>query len=538
MYTGETLAGRYELRERIARGAMGEVWHAFDLRLERDVAIKVAHGDQEEAPPLLAEGRAAAMLDHPNIVAVHDAGTHEGAPFIVMEYIPGPSLRTLLQQRGSLPVTQAVKFAAEILHALDYAHRRGLWHNDVKPENILVDRAGNARLTDFGIASFNAPTVELSTKTRFATIPYAAPEVLAGGTSGPSADLYAVAMVLYECISGAVPRRIPAGSPGQGGELPALREMAPQAPAALEGILARALDARPGHRYPSAAALRTALEEAGEAGHPTVQVAAPAAPRAAGWHWRPMLLGALVAGAVGLGAAALWNQQVGGSPPVAETTPGATASPADSEPEDERPVAAVPDEDGAAVLYMRNTPGEPRDTAARPAMPLTPDPGREAGLPNYDTDRDSQPGRLLRLDDRAPHQGDPSREALWRGSFVTPLDFEDGYEVTVTFWFAAHDWASGEEARFDLQLRAADSSGAAVASCHGGRDVSSPGGEGRWAPIQVEFACPALAGSVARCHHAGAGAHALRTPWFRRGRAHDDCLWNRRLRRAGPARTR
>lgn len=350
MDTGEILRDRYELRERISRGGMGEVWLAFDRRLEREVAIKVGSAEAG-TPELLAEGRAAAQLDHPNIVSVHDVDTHEGEPFIVMEYVAGPSLRTRLRNEGRLSVAEALRTGQDILRALTYAHGRGVWHNDVKPENILIARDGTARLSDFGIASVNATTVDLDTMaTRWATPAYASPELLAGSPPGMAADLYAAAMTIYECVAGVTPARDPAQPGGPPAFVPPLREIAPQAPEELERVLERALDPDPAARYGSALALRNALERPEPGTHATVPIAAAARPRPARRRpshrrhsgWRAAMVGALATGILGLGAigvfAAMANGGIGGSPqptatptstatPTATSTPTATATP-------------------------------------------------------------------------------------------------------------------------------------------------------------------------------------------------------------------
>lgn len=317
MKHGQRLRDRYELRERIARGGMGEVWRAFDLRLEREVAIKTSTPGPD-APPLIEEGRAAALLDHPNIVAVHDVDVYEDEPFIVMEYVAGPSLRKLLERQGPLPEADAIRIGTDILGALAYAHGRGVWHNDVKPENILIGRDGDARLTDFGVASVRAETVDLrATGARFATVAYAAPEVLAGSPGGTAADLYALAMTLYECVSGSVPEREPAGAGLTPSIVPPLRQSAPYASVTLEEVLARALDPEATKRYRSADAFRSALEDCSVESHATVALP-PRRPhvRANSSRWQPLVVGAALTGVVGLGVGtAVWSLVDDGNAP-------------------------------------------------------------------------------------------------------------------------------------------------------------------------------------------------------------------------------
>jgi hypothetical protein len=310
---------------------MGEVWQGFDQVLNRDVAIKVGQ-PQNGAPTLLEEGRAAAQLDHPNVVTVHDVDVHEGEPFIVMDYVAGPSLRRLLRDEGALPEPRAIQICGDVLNAIAYAHERGVWHNDVKPENILIGPEGRARLSDFGIASMSAATVELAEhRPRFATPGYAAPEVLAGSPGGFAADLYAVAITLYECIAGQLPNRAHGSSGGESTFVAPLRTLAPGASAALEAVLKRALDPDPANRYSSARALREAIEQSRSGLQPTMElgVGAAAAESEEGSSRARALgtigLAAIAAGVVaGLAIWVLIGRDQGGEQPLAATGSGET----------------------------------------------------------------------------------------------------------------------------------------------------------------------------------------------------------------------
>ena len=495
MNPGDLISERYELRERVARGGMGEVWRAFDLRLERLVAIKTGIPDPG-GPSLLAEGRAAAMLDHPNIVAVHDAGTHDGEPFIVMEYVPGPSLREELREHGALPEREALAIGDGILAALAYAHGRGVWHNDVKPENILIGEDGAARLTDFGVASVNATTVDLdSSAPRFATVAYTAPEVLAGSPQGTAADLYAAAMTIYECVARSLPNRTPAPAGGQPAVIPPLRESAPNASEALESVLARALEPDPANRYTSATTLRTALDSAARGAHHTVPLAAASAAGAGGGRqsWRALALGTIGAGILALGAGALFLAASGNGNGNGDShenplagLPGATQEPADTATPEPTPVAVAGE---PFTLYLHNNPDEPGDSGIQGLMPMSPQPGPAVDLPNYSTGEDDHPGRTIDEDDEGLAQDDAGKYASWQGEPPYDVDFSEGYQATVMLWFAEEDWDGGNDARFEAWLRTATANGGYTELCHGATDVTSPGGNGNWSRVTISFGC-------------------------------------------------
>ncbi len=155
--TQSVLNGRYALREEIARGGMAAVYLADDLRLGRQVAVKVLTPEESRQPRAVEqfrrEAQAAAALSHPNVVAVYDWGCVDDTAFLVMEHVDGPDLRQLLREHGPLPEELVVRLAAQLLGALEMAHGRGIVHRDVKPRNVLIDSRGSARLADFGIAA-------------------------------------------------------------------------------------------------------------------------------------------------------------------------------------------------------------------------------------------------------------------------------------------------------------------------------------------------------------------------------------------------
>ena len=188
---------------------MGEVFRAHDAVLERTVAIKVLHrslaGDAGFVDRFRREARAAANLNHPNIVAVHDWGAVDGIYYMVMEHVAGQSVREILNAEGLLAPTQAADVLLQTLAALDHAHRQGIVHRDVKPENLLVTREGVVKVTDFGLARAYADAQITEAGTVTGTVQYLAPEQLQGEPADPRTDLYALGIVAYELLTGRLP---------------------------------------------------------------------------------------------------------------------------------------------------------------------------------------------------------------------------------------------------------------------------------------------------------------------------------------------
>jgi len=206
-----TVDGRYQVLARIAAGGMGEVYRAHDPVLDREVALKMLHtslaDDQGFIERFRREARSAAMLSHPNIVAVHDWGETQGTYFMVMEFIRGPNLRAILMRDGSLQPAQAVEVVTKVLSALEHAHAQGIVHRDIKPENILIRSSdGEPKVGDFGLArAFADSRVSHAPGTVTGTVQYLAPEQIEGYPADPRTDLYATGIVLYELLTGQVP---------------------------------------------------------------------------------------------------------------------------------------------------------------------------------------------------------------------------------------------------------------------------------------------------------------------------------------------
>jgi len=204
------LGNRYQIEGRIGSGGMAEVYRARDLTLERTVAIKLLREDFSQDPAFRErfrqEAKAAANLSHPNIVTVHDFGFDEKQIFIVMEYIPGTDLKTILESRGKLGVDEALHLIIQACAGIGYAHRAGLVHCDVKPHNMIVTPDQRLKVTDFGIARALASIHEQETsKVVWGSPQYFSPEQAAGNPPSPASDVYGLGVVFYEMLTGRLP---------------------------------------------------------------------------------------------------------------------------------------------------------------------------------------------------------------------------------------------------------------------------------------------------------------------------------------------
>jgi tRNA A-37 threonylcarbamoyl transferase component Bud32 len=207
---GELIADRYEVDRLLGRGGMSSVYKAHDTLLERNVALKILHerhlDDDEYVERFRREARVVAQLSHPNIVTVIDRGEADGKPFIVFEYVDGQTLDELVGKRGALPVGEALEIAIAIARGLAFAHRHGLVHRDVKPQNILLNGDRKPKVTDFGIArSLDVQKGVTQTGTVLGTSNYIAPEQASGDGASVQSDVYSLGVVLFELLTGSVP---------------------------------------------------------------------------------------------------------------------------------------------------------------------------------------------------------------------------------------------------------------------------------------------------------------------------------------------
>jgi eukaryotic-like serine/threonine-protein kinase len=262
-----TLDGRYHVLERIAAGGMGEVFRAQDAVLGREVAIKVLHrslaSDQGFVERFRREARAAATLNHPNIVAVYDWGAVDGIYYMVMEYVQGRSVRELLNAGGKLASAQAAEILRQTLAALEHAHARGIVHRDLKPENILITNDGVVKLTDLGLARAFADAKNTRAGAVTGTVQYLAPEQIRGEPADPRSDLYSLGIVAYELLTGDLPYtgETPMAIAYQhlSDRVPAPSGSAPEIGDELDGFVLSATDPDREMRPESAAAMRIDL---------------------------------------------------------------------------------------------------------------------------------------------------------------------------------------------------------------------------------------------------------------------------------------
>jgi serine/threonine protein kinase len=268
----EVLAGRYDLGERLGVGGMSTVRLARDRRLEREVAVKVLAEHLAEDPQFVArfrrEALAAARLVHPNIVQVFDFGLDEptGRHYIVMEYIRGQSAAEILRERSILPVTEALAIVSHACRGLDYAHRNGVVHRDIKPGNLLRSEEGIVKVADFGIArNLGDESSITQVGSVLGTAAYLAPEQAHGEEAGPRADLYGLGVVTYQALSGRLPYEAQSltelALKQQREAPPLLNQLNPDVTPQLAAAVDRALALDPRDRFGSAEEMRQALAD-------------------------------------------------------------------------------------------------------------------------------------------------------------------------------------------------------------------------------------------------------------------------------------
>ncbi len=272
MVQGKLLNDRYQLLERQGDGGMATVYRARDKMLERDVAIKLLRDDysdnDEFRERFRQEARAAANLSHPNIVTVHDFGYDVGKLFIVMEYIPGSDMKTLIRRRGRVSVRDTIHLMTQACAGIGYAHRAGLVHCDVKPHNMLVTHDKRLKVTDFGIArALSSIKHDEYSDVVWGSPQYFSPEQATGAAPSPASDVYSLGIILYELLTGTLP--FLAKTPEELARLHLtqipvpLSEYVPGISPALEQIVAKVLAKEPARRYRTADQLGRVLENFG-----------------------------------------------------------------------------------------------------------------------------------------------------------------------------------------------------------------------------------------------------------------------------------
>ncbi|HET9999311.1 MAG TPA: protein kinase [Ktedonobacteraceae bacterium] len=276
-FEGTLIAGRYEIREHIATGGMASVFKTWDHRVERLVAIKVLRSldknDLRAVERFRREARAAAALAHPNAVTIYDFIEEYGQYFLVMEYIPGPTLKQLIAQRRHLQSQETLEIAAQVCAVLQVAHARGFIHRDIKPQNIMLVSSGSTattgsllvKLTDFGIVRVAEDAGLTNSGIVLGTADYLSPEQARGETLTASSDLYSLGVVMFEMLTGRPPfvgpTAVSIAMQHASTYPPSLRQFNANVPPSLEQIVNRVLEKEPEDRFLSAAEMRQALRQ-------------------------------------------------------------------------------------------------------------------------------------------------------------------------------------------------------------------------------------------------------------------------------------
>ena len=420
---GTVLSGRYRLEAKLGSGGMSTVYLAKDETLDRPVAVKVMHREMSEQADQLErfrqEARAVAKISHPNVVSVIDAGEDHGYPYIVFEYVEGETLKQRISRIGALDIQEAIAYAIEIARGLSIAHARNLVHRDIKPQNVLIDDEGRAKLTDFGISRQLEQDGMTATGRVLGTTDYVAPEQAMGHAVDPRSDIYSLGVVLYEMLVGQVPfhadSQVGVAMKHVNEDLPDVQRRRPEVSAAVALVVERSTAKDPDERYQDVGEmiddLETALEvEAARAGSTTGEAtsildAVPPPKRKLSsrgrWSWAAIALLVLVGGGALLatklisdGTRRRRRQRGQGrhrsrSPRRPTTTPRATAKRSAAR-------SASP-----STATRRRPPGKPSTTTPKPSP--GPRPGPDPGVGIYVTT--SSPARPKKMIVRTPTQG-------------------------------------------------------------------------------------------------------------------------------------
>jgi len=281
--TPGTILGQYEIRSPLGAGGIGEVYRAHDTRLDREVAIKVLPESLTADPDRLRrfeqEARAAAALNHPNILAVYQMATHEGVSYMVSELLDGETLRERLR-RGPIPLRKAIDYAVQIAHGLAAAHDKGIVHRDLKPENLFVTKDGRVKILDFGLAKLAQPrdasgaeaTIAYGTESGMVmgTVGYMSPDQVRGKTADHRSDIFAFGTILYEMVTGKQTFRKPTSAETMTAILnedpPSISQVTAATPPGLQRVVHRCLEKNPEQRFQSASDMAFALEALSDTG--------------------------------------------------------------------------------------------------------------------------------------------------------------------------------------------------------------------------------------------------------------------------------
>lgn len=253
------IANRYEVFKHIGQGGMADVFLAMDTILNREVAIKILRSELCADPVSVVrferEAQAATTLSHPNIVEIYDVGEYKGHRYIVMEYVPGRTLKQVIRSRGSLEPDEAIDIEKQLVSAVSEAHHKGIIHRDIKPQNIIVKSDGSIKILDFGIAIAKGNIQVTQANNVMGSVHYLAPELAKGKPASVQSDIYALGIVLFEMLSGDVPFKadsaVQVALMQMRNEMPSIRTINPSIPQSIENIITRATAKDPSKRYGS-----------------------------------------------------------------------------------------------------------------------------------------------------------------------------------------------------------------------------------------------------------------------------------------------
>jgi len=264
------IAERYEIRKLIGQGGMADVYLAYDLILNREVAIKILRNYLAEDPIYIQrfqrEATAAATLTHKNIVQIYDVGEDEGYHYIVMEYVPDATLKDLIRRRGALHVEEAIDIMHQLVSGVNVAHRHSIIHRDLKPQNILMTHGGYVKIADFGIAMVQSVSQVTQNETIMGSLHYLAPELARGEKATAQSDIYSLGIIFYELLRGDVPfnanTAVNIALKHMRDEIPSIKEFNPTIPQSVENIIIKATAKNLNERYKNAYEMLEDLENA------------------------------------------------------------------------------------------------------------------------------------------------------------------------------------------------------------------------------------------------------------------------------------
>jgi eukaryotic-like serine/threonine-protein kinase len=495
---GTVLSGRYRLEAKLGSGGMSTVYLARDTTLDRPVAVKVMHREMSEQADQLErfrqEARAVAKLSHPNVVAVIDAGEDGGYPYIVFEYVEGETLKTRINRIGALDTQGALAYAIEIARALTVAHARKMIHRDIKPQNVMIDAEGRAKLTDFGISRQLEQDGMTATGRVLGTTDYVAPEQAMGRGADQRSDIYALGVVLFEMLTGSVPfeadSQVGVAMKHVNEELPDVQAERPELSAATALVVERATAKDPTQRYADVGQmiddLSTALEvEAARAGSTTGEAtsvldAVPPASRKlsqrARWSRGLVVLALLIAAVV---VAVILIDSSGHTPVLGnhENSGGGTVKPTGTAVTLESATAYDPEGDDEEENQIEelaidgNPTGtswstEHYETADMEGTKTGPDPGvgiyvtsKAVGTPTKMTVRSPTPGWDAQI--FAASAGPPKEIEEWGEPIAEVKSAEKTQEIQLhlgeasryfLIWFTKLSPASDQEGRYQVEI--------------------------------------------------------------------------------------